>query len=51
MSTAELATLREHLRLGATWQGMEGAEQAFSKIITTSDKGAIEIYFLLLLCI
>ena len=33
MSTAELATLREHLRLGATWQGMEGAEQAFTKII------------------
>lgn len=33
MSTAELATLREHLRLGGTWQGMEGAEQVFNGII------------------
>jgi RNA polymerase sigma factor (sigma-70 family) len=33
MSTAELATLKEQLRLGATWQGMEAAEQVFSGII------------------
>ena len=33
MSTAELATLKEQLRLGATWQGMEAVEQAFSQII------------------
>ncbi len=33
MSTAELATLKEQLRLGATWQGMEAVEQVFSGII------------------
>lgn len=33
MSTAELATLKEQLRLGATWQGMEAVEQAFASII------------------
>lgn len=33
MSTAELATLKEQLRLGATWQGMEAAEKVFSGII------------------
>ena len=33
MSTAELATLKEQLRLGATWKGMEAAEQVFSGII------------------
>ena len=33
MSTAELATLKEQLRLGATWQGMEVVEQAFGKLI------------------
>ena len=33
MSTAELATLKEQLRLRATWQGMEAAEQVFSGII------------------
>jgi RNA polymerase sigma factor (sigma-70 family) len=33
MSAAELATLKEQLRLGATWQGMEAAEQVFSGII------------------
>ncbi|MBL7983677.1 MAG: RNA polymerase sigma factor [Flavobacteriales bacterium] len=33
MSAAELATLQEQLRLGPTWQGMEGAEQVFNGII------------------
>ncbi len=33
MSTAELATLKEQLRLGATWQGMEAVEQVFASII------------------
>jgi RNA polymerase sigma factor (sigma-70 family) len=33
MSAAELATIREQLRLGPTWQGMEGAEQAFNGIV------------------
>jgi RNA polymerase sigma-70 factor (ECF subfamily) len=33
MSTADLATIREALRLAPTWQGMEAAEQAYTGII------------------
>jgi RNA polymerase sigma factor (sigma-70 family) len=33
MGTAELATLKEKMRLGDTWQGMEAVEQAFAKLI------------------
>jgi RNA polymerase sigma-70 factor (ECF subfamily) len=33
LSTTQAATLRDKLRLGGTWQGMEAAEQVFSGII------------------
>jgi RNA polymerase sigma-70 factor (ECF subfamily) len=33
MATADLATIREKLRLAPTWQGMEAAEQAYTGII------------------
>ncbi len=33
MSIPELATLKEQLRLGATWKGMEAVEQSFATLI------------------